>query len=73
MKKSLVALKRLVQTVEEAIQLILQQIRQRCTLRQDLESPVCASDQLRLSRSRSHLPVAQDTSAEAELGIRALT
>ena len=48
MNKSLVALKRLVQTVEEAIQLILQQIRQKYTLRQDFESPVCASDQLRL-------------------------
>ena len=71
MNKSLVALKLLFQTVEEAIQLILQQIRQRCTLRQDFESPVCASDQLRLyqrtEKSSPLLPRA--TSSAGELGV----
>ena len=50
----------------------LQQNRQRCTVRQDFESPLCISDQLRLRSKRSQLPTAQVTSVAAELGCRAL-
>ena len=67
MNKSLVALKRLAVTVEVAILLVLQQNRQRCTVRQDFESPLYISDQLRLEKKTS-FKLSQDTSSEEELG-----
>ena len=51
--------------------MVVQQIRQRCTVRQDLESPLYISDQLRLREQReviSLLP--QDTSSAEELRVQ---
>ena len=71
LKKSLVALKRLGCTIEEATQLVQKQIRQRCTVRQDLESPLYISDRLRPSKSRSQLLIAiRHFSCERGIDIR---
>ena len=53
MKKSLVPLKVLAKALEVTIQFVLQQIRQRCTVRQDFESPLYTSDQLRLYKKKT--------------------
>ena len=69
MKKSLVPLKVLAKALEVTIQFVLQQIRQKYTLRQDFESPVCTSDQLRLSNKlKSTLVLSLDTSSAEEQG-----
>ena len=69
LKKSLVALKRLGYTIEEAIQLVQKQIRQRCTVRQDFESPLYISDQLRLEKAEVISWLPQVTCSVEQLGI----
>ena len=69
MNKSLVPLKVLVQTLEVAIWLFKQLIRQRCTVRQDFESPLYTPDQLRLCiKLKTTLVLSYATSPAGEIG-----